>query len=155
MNNLGFLVLVFPTLLFSFSYNDDFEQETSLFNNHRNQEVTKSVPNYFSGMDRSFYPDGKIRYEIGYYNGQKDGMEKSFYPDGKIRYEIGWYNGRKDGMEKYFYRDGKLKSEISYRNGRKDGMAKEFFRDGRIKSEIIYKQGRVYRIVQNNDYYRY
>jgi hypothetical protein len=102
------------------------------------------------GVDKAFYSDGKLRYEIGYRNGLKDGMEKIFYSDGKLRSETGYRDGRKDGMEKLFYSDGKLRSETSYRDGRKDGMEKLFYYDGRIRSEIIYRNGRVERVIFKN-----
>jgi len=99
------------------------------------------------GVQRAFYPDGKLKYEIGYRNGRKDGMEKIFYSDGKLRSETSYRDGRKDGMEKIFYSDGKLRSETSYRNGRKDGMEKIFYSDGRLRSEIIYRNGRIERVL--------
>ncbi|HIO71053.1 MAG TPA: toxin-antitoxin system YwqK family antitoxin, partial [Campylobacterales bacterium] len=47
----------------------------------------------------------------------KHGMEKIFYPDGKIKSETNYLYGRKDGMEKIFLPDGRLYSETVYRNG--------------------------------------
>jgi len=96
-----------------------------------------------NGIKKYYYPNGRLKAEISYFNGQKDGMEKIFYPDGKLRSETNYRYGRKDGMEKIFYPDGKLRSETNYLNGRKDGMEKTFYSDGRLRSEMIYRNGRV------------
>jgi len=114
---------------------------------HRDFGEAKNRVKIQNGVDKAFYPDGKLRFEIGYVAGRKDGVEKYFYSDGKLKSEIGYRNGRKDGMEKIFYSDGKLKSETGYRDDRKDGMEKIFNPDGRVKSEIIYRSGRVMQVV--------
>jgi antitoxin component YwqK of YwqJK toxin-antitoxin module len=115
---------------------DYFEDDPNL-NHHK-----KTFHNA-NGIKKYFYPNGRLKAEISYFNGQKDGMEKIFYPDGKLRSETSYQYGRKDGMEKIFYPDGKLRSETNYRNGRKDGMEKTFYSDGRLRSEMIYRNGRV------------
>jgi antitoxin component YwqK of YwqJK toxin-antitoxin module len=113
----------------SFLKREDNEKEQ--IENPRNSKIS-------DGIDKAFYPDGKLKYEISYRDGRRDGMEKLFYPDGKLKSEISYRNGRRDGMEKLFYPDGKLKSETSYQNGRKSGIEKLFAPDGRFISERFF-----------------
>jgi antitoxin component YwqK of YwqJK toxin-antitoxin module len=104
--------------------------------------VEEERPQVIDGVEKVFYPSGKLKSEIAYRNGQKDGMEKLFYPDGKTRSEICYKHGIKDGVERIFYPDGKLKSERFYRAGIKSGMEKIFYPDGKIKSETFYRDGK-------------
>jgi len=118
--------------------NDDyFDDDPRNFNQQNQVQNIKA-----DGVDKAFYPNGRLKYEIGYRGGRKDGMEKIFYSDGKLKSETGYRNGRKDGMEKIFYSDGKLKSETNYRNGRKSGFEKTFYSNGQFRSEIEYSNGR-------------
>ena len=118
---------------------NDFVQDEDFFSQQIGDENE-----YFSD-DPAIDSNPIVQPTVHYYQKEyiPDGVQKAFYSDGKLKYEISYFGGRKDGMEKIFYPDGKLKSETNYRDGRKDGMEKIFRPDGRIYSEIIYRNGRV------------
>ena len=127
-----------PQKVVNVKKSDDYFDDDPIYSNQQNQVQSAKA----DGIDRAFYPNGRLKYEIGYRGGLKDGMEKIFYPDGKLKSETGYRDGRKDGMEKLFYSDGKLKSETNYRNDRKSGFEKTFYSNGQFRSEIEYRNGK-------------
>ena len=48
----------------------------------------------------SYYPDGSVRWEISYRNGQREGIAKGYYPDGSVRWEVPYHKGQIHGVER-------------------------------------------------------
>jgi hypothetical protein len=84
-----------------------------------------------SPAERSFRPDGTIKYEEHYQDGRRqdppDGSpaRRSFNPDGTIKYEEHWQAGHlqdsPDGSPavRLFHPDGTVKSEEHWQDGRR------------------------------------
>lgn len=150
------IFLIFTT--FALFGNESFESDEKFFNENFDSEYfsddpyigKENIPVYNlnkNGVEKAFYPNGILKYEISYRYGKKDGVSKLFFSDGKLNSEISFRDNQKDGMEKIFYNDGKLKSEINYRNNKKNGFEKLFYSNGRIRSEIEYRDGQQIRVI--------
>lgn len=95
----------------------------------------------FTGVYKSFHPDGYLYSEVSYKNGKKDGISKRFYSDGKVHSIIEYREGKKVGTSKWLYTSGEVFRETSYRDGQVDGIQKKYYRDGTVQAEIPYSQG--------------
>lgn len=78
---------------------------------------------------------------------QKDhwiGIYRSYYPNGKLKYEFLFdKNGKRTGQQKYYYENGNLLLVGNFKKGFEDGVFKEYENDGSAKSEVIYKNGKI------------
>jgi len=76
-----------------------------------------------------------------YYNSKQDGIHKSYYDNGKPKYEVPSVNGQIHGKERYWYDNGNLEQEIPYVNGQEHGIARWYHGNGKLKHEIPYVNG--------------
>lgn len=110
------------------------------------------------GISYYYYPDGIVKEEIPYKNGQKEGSGKEFDENGKIislteyhnnyiisRERINRKNGQglKQGLWKEFYEDGKVYKEMHYTDNELDGLYKEFNPNGSLSLIMKYEKGKI------------
>ncbi len=95
----------------------------------------------FTGVYKSFHPDGYLYSEVSYKDGKKDGISKRFYSDGKVHSIIEYREGKKVGTSKWLYTSGEVYRETPYTNGKVDGIQKKYYRDGTVQAEIPYSHG--------------
>jgi antitoxin component YwqK of YwqJK toxin-antitoxin module len=95
----------------------------------------------FTGIYKSYHPDGYIYSEVSYKDGKKDGTSRRFYSDGKVHSIIQYKEGKKVGTSEWLYTSGEVYRVSPYTNGKLDGIQKKFYRDGTIQAEIPYSQG--------------
>ena len=95
----------------------------------------------FTGLYKSYHPDGYLYSEVSYQNGKKDGISKRFYSDGKVHSIIEYREGKKVGKSKWLYTSGEVYRETPYRDGKVDGIQKKYYRDGTVQAEIPYSGG--------------
>ena len=95
----------------------------------------------FTGVYKSFHPDGYLYSEVSYLDGKKDGISKRFYSDGKVHSIIEYKGGKKIGVSKWFYTSGEVYRETPYTDGKIDGIQKKLYRDGTIQAEIPFVNG--------------
>jgi len=93
------------------------------------------INNKREGTWIEYYPNGKKKSELIYWDDVPDGLCKTFYPDGKICTELNYANSLPKGVGKTFYPDGKLWTEFTWKNGRLDGPAKTFHPNGKVCEE--------------------
>lgn len=94
-------------------------------------------------VERMYYDNGNLQYEIPFKNGVKEGVEKWYYTEGNIMYEFPYTNGKKEGVEKYYFDYGGLKSETPYKNDKAEGISKEYYyENGGLETEFSYKNGK-------------
>jgi antitoxin component YwqK of YwqJK toxin-antitoxin module len=127
-----------------------------------------------SGDYKSIFPNGKIRFEGKYVNGQVNGVFTNYYYDGTPlsikNYDHGlldgdyteyYYGGKlankgsytldkKTGTWKTFYPDGGIWREEHYVDGNQEGKTLYYFPNGKIDREIMYKDDE-----RNGEYIRY
>jgi len=105
-----------------------------------------------------YYPEGKIKQMIPYYEGKKDGLSREYDRDGKIITLLEYNNdylisrekinvtdaaGLKQGKWLDFYPDGIIKIEKNYRNDLLHGYYKEYNEKGRLNVTLLYDEGRI------------
>ena len=109
------------------------------------------------GVERGYYADGRLKYEIYYSKGKEhrgDGPAYvKYYDNGKKEIEIYYRGGkvhREDGPAyiRYSYR-GDVVAKVYYVDGkvhREGGPAKiEYYESGKVKEECYYREGKLHR----------
>lgn len=72
------------------------------------------------GVQKYYYPTGKISREINYKNGIINGIAKEYYESsGKLKIKADWSNFKQNGTVSLYDEDGTLTDKIKYINGRK------------------------------------
>jgi antitoxin component YwqK of YwqJK toxin-antitoxin module len=99
----------------------------SLFacNQHQTQEPTKPLAQQTSttpdGKHIERYPNGVIKFEGEYKNGERNGVWKSYYENGTPWSETTYQLGKKNGATKTFYQNGKLRYEGFFTDDKESG----------------------------------
>ena len=69
-------------------------------------------------IERWYWINGNMSYEVSYKNGLKHGPKRSYYENGNISYETSYKNDKLHGLEKTYDRDGHLRYKILHQNGK-------------------------------------
>lgn len=94
------------------------------------------------GFWRYFWPNGDLKYEVYYEQGEKEGLEISYY-DGQdcIEYSNTYNKGMLDGPRVMFYPNCSTRVEEMYKNGLKDGYERNFDQTGVLLTEGNFSKG--------------
>jgi len=94
------------------------------------------------GFWRYFWPNGDLKYEVYYENGEKEGLEISYY-DGQdcIEYSNTYHNGVLDGPRMMFYPNCSTRVEEIYKAGLKDGYERNYDQNGFLLTEGSFSKG--------------
>ena len=103
-----------------------------------------------NGLYRGYFLNGQLRYEwyfkLPLDGTRADGISRSWWPDGKLKQEETWKDGEKDGLHTVWYDNGQKESEVNYKNcngiARKDGKWIRWYENGQKKSEEFYRDGK-------------
>ena len=71
----------------------------------------------YTGRASELFINGSPRGEAGFIKGRKDGMERFWWPNGKLKEEGHWFDGRANGVFKEWNNFGELKKVIRFKNG--------------------------------------
>jgi hypothetical protein len=71
----------------------------------------------FTGMAVESYPDDSPMAEAFFLEGQKDGVERLWYPNGKLKEEGQWFNNQANGLMRSWDTAGKLSKAVRYKKG--------------------------------------
>ena len=90
-----------------------------------------------SGIHKSWYENGQLKYKQPYKNGKKHGIYKGWYENGQLMYEHPYKNGLKHGTYKGWYENiqtyiYKEWYEHPYKNGLRHGIYKRWYVNGFI-----------------------
>lgn len=91
-----------------------------------------------TGKYKIVYPDGKLKAEGNYINGNFDGPFKLYYFDGSVESSYIYKRGDIDSTYTSYYYGGKKHSEGSFHYGEKTGEWKVYDEDGRLSSVTNY-----------------
>lgn len=94
-----------------------------------------------SEVEYSYYPNGRIEYEIWYRYGQLHGPSKHWSPEGILRSDAEYRHGLLEGLARTYDDGGHLLAETQYKSGMKCGFERWYHPDGQIKSEAVYQDG--------------
>jgi len=105
---------------------------------------TPKVIQYFDGegvaktmvREQMFYPDGQLRMEGEYKNGQKDGHWISYYNNGNPWSEGFYKEGRNEGKTTTWHENGKKYYEGFYKNNERSGKWTFWDEDGNLVKEV-------------------
>jgi len=67
-----------------------------------------------------------LKWESGLREGKMHGLHKWYYPNGKLREEIHWADGEFDGSVRTWFEDGRLEAEVTYVKGVREGKGRWF-----------------------------
>lgn len=97
--------------------------------------------NYEMGLEEGKWlvDFGYYKEEGEYKGGSKFGNWKSFYDNGKLRFDLNYIDNNLNGTNKWYWYSGTLKEQTSYRNGKKEGDQIFFNEDGTVFLTITYK----------------
>jgi antitoxin component YwqK of YwqJK toxin-antitoxin module len=113
-----------------------------------------------------FFPDGKIKEELSYSEGNKEGPGKEYDQNGTVITLFEYHNnylisrekinrsdakGTKQGVWKTFYPDGKVQREMKYTDNKLDGIYKEFNESGNLILSLKYMDGKIMESQDNLD----
>jgi len=105
-----------------------------------------------------YFPEGKIKQTIPYFNGKKDGLSRELDREGKIVTLLEYNNdylisrekinftdasGLKQGKWLDFYPEGVIKVEKNFRNDLLHGYYKEYNDKGKLVVTLLYDEGRI------------
>jgi uncharacterized protein len=95
-----------------------------------------------NGPWKDFYPDGSLKAEGNYDNGNQTGEWKYYHSNGKIE-QTGKFTkqGKLTGTWKWYFDNGQLLKEETYRNGLRDGLSTEYDETGKIIGEGEFVNG--------------
>lgn len=84
-------------------------------------------------VDRQYYNNGRLWYEIPYHKGYYHGTEKWWWGNGRLRYKCQRYKGQPHGISTGWYKNGQLNYKTYFLYG--DPVSKEEYR----RHELILK----------------
>lgn len=71
-------------------------------------------------------------------------IKREYYPDGQIRMETPWVNGNVHGIGKIWFANGNLSSSVVYVNGIRNGSTKWFgYESGEMQLSMFFINGNV------------
>lgn len=84
----------------------------------------------YNGFAESYYPSGKLKSKIGFYEGKRFGIAKQWYENGLLKKETNYVANRKDGTEQLWNSKGMLIKKSSFRDGIVEGVQLEWYATG-------------------------
>lgn len=83
----------------------------------------------------------QLQVERTYAQGKMEGVEKFYYPSGKLESTLSYKDGIQHGPFKYYYEDGQLKQEGAFEAGKIVGLLKTYYPDGQLQEEVTHVDG--------------
>jgi len=84
------------------------------------------VMDKYDGEYREWFPNGILKLNCFYKNGNREGEYRRWYDNGQLEVHCFLVNDKRNGEFKSYYEDGGLKKHLKYENGVKVGQ----FQDG-------------------------
>lgn len=103
---------------------------------------SETSPGIKEGLERVYYLEGGLAYEVNYRNDKRDGVMRWWDKQGNLIKVLHYDNGKLEGWEINYYPSGKLKSKQLYRDDKREGVYKEYFDNGNLALEVPYKHGK-------------
>ena len=88
------------------------------------------------------WPNGKVKWERNYTDGELDGVSKQYDEAGTLQVEEHYKNGKRNGIHRSYYSDGTLRVEGNYKDGLKDGEETTHLRWENKKTVNTYQNGK-------------
>jgi len=119
-------------------YRKGKKETSTAYTNGKVTNITEFDGEMYHGLDQAWSQKGHILLSVMPYRfGIAHGLQKVYYPDGKIRYEVPYENGKKNGVLRAYYPNGSLHYKITYKNDLPDEVGYVYNKTGR-KERIDY-----------------
>jgi hypothetical protein len=94
------------------------------------------------GFWRYYWPNGDLKYEVYYENGEKNGLEMRYYDaQDCLEFTNTYSYGVLNGPSVTYFQNCKVKTEENYRNGKKEGIERVFDENGFLLTEGKFVNG--------------
>ncbi|MDZ4666347.1 MAG: hypothetical protein SGJ00_00545 [bacterium] len=94
------------------------------------------------GFWRYFWPNGDLKYEVYYENGEKEGLEISYFDNQDcLEYSNTYSKGVLEGPRVMFYPNCSTRVEEVFKAGLKSGYERNFDQNGLITTEAAFEKG--------------
>jgi hypothetical protein len=94
------------------------------------------------GIQRNYFPNGKIEKEVSYKNNVPDGLYRTFYEDGTLHQERFYKNGKLNGIYKAYDEFGVLYFDTNYQDDKQEGITNIYYKNGCLQYRDTYKNGK-------------
>lgn len=119
-------------------YHKGKKQKSTTYTAGKITQVTAYDGEIYHGLNQEWSKEGHVLlHSMPYRFGIVHGLQKVYYPDGKIRYEVPYENGKKNGVLRAYYPNGLLHYKITYKNDLPDEVGYVYNKTGR-KERIDY-----------------
>ena len=107
----------------------------------------------YSGPFIDYYLNGKKEEEGNFKNGKVDGLNKTYFPDGKVAFYSTYVDGIENGDSKEYFINGQVRQEGVFKNGKEDGLWKEWYSTGKLKRQTQFNDGEIVLSKDENKFY--
>tara|TARA_Y100001960_G_C14197808_1_gene598083 strand:+ start:118 stop:498 length:381 start_codon:yes stop_codon:yes gene_type:complete len=90
-------------------------------------------------VDKSYYSNNQIRYEIEKDNDKEHGIAKYWDENGNLINTVEYFYGQIHGDWIRYYSTGEKESITSYEFNKKNGYEITYYKNGNMKSKVLYK----------------
>jgi antitoxin component YwqK of YwqJK toxin-antitoxin module len=113
-------------------YSKGKKKRSTAYTNGKITNITEFDGDIYHGNSKTWSKDGHILLEVMPYRfGVAHGMQKVYYPNGTIKYEVPYRNGKKNGVLKAYYPNAKLHYKITYKNDLPDEVGYVYNKSGK------------------------
>jgi antitoxin component YwqK of YwqJK toxin-antitoxin module len=106
------------------------------------QKNGKSAFAKMHGPAYRFYPDGKVKYHVVYYDGIRVGQCFGYYPSGALKQTCQMNDkGKEDGILVNYYENGQIEAKARWENGRLREIVEYKDEQGRDRPAGTFKDG--------------
>ena len=95
-------------------------------------------------VQRSFYPNGALRWERSYSDGTEEGLHRGWYADGSVHFVYNYVDGRLDGLASEWFPNGRQYRAFNYAAGQESGHQQMWHEDGSLRANYVVREGRRY-----------
>ncbi len=95
------------------------------------------VDGKMEGVQKTYYPNGKLTEEITYIGGVKDGNNNYYSPEGVLLKKLIYHDNELHGPAEYYDANGNVTIKGYYKNGKKHGLW-QYFKNGKVELEETY-----------------
>lgn len=94
------------------------------------------------GFWRYYWPDGDLKYEVYYENGEKEGLEIKYYDaQDCLEFSNTYHKGNLDGPSVSFFSNCAIKCEEQFNDGQKSGYERCYDEQGNLQTEGKFSKG--------------
>ena len=79
--------------------------------------------------------------EVVFSEGRRDGLTREYYPNGALKTDWNYRNGELSGLTMQYYPSGLVKAEANFTAGKRNGLTRTYSEDGDTLYTHLYDRG--------------